>query len=115
MIYLFVYGTLKENCRNNHYLCDQRLVRKKAVTKPFYRLFDNGYFLMMIRSKEKGYEVTGEIWKVKNDTVEEIDEHEVSYIRRLIRVKNFKKPVFAYIYKYRVKQSEECYGEWFQQ
>lgn len=110
-MYLFVYGTLKEGLHNNHYLEDQELVGN-AETKPYYRLFCNDTFPMMIKDKELGYSVSGEIWEVDEDIIDEIDRHEALYERRLIRVKNFKEEVWAYIYQGNLDESQECYGEW---
>ncbi len=110
MPYLFVYGTLKTGYHNNSYLYDQKFIRE-AQTQPLYRLFDNGRYPMMIRSRD-GYAVSGEIWRVKLDALEEIDYHEAHYTRRRVKVQGFRKPIYAYIYNYKVKASEECYGYW---
>src|SRR5581483_12275143 len=97
MIYLFVYGTLKQGHRNNHYLEDQEFICE-AETKPLYRLFDNGSFPMMIEDGDEGYAVSGEIWEVDEEMIDEIDNHEVLYHRKRIKVEGFKGPVWAYIY-----------------
>ena len=110
VVYLFVYGTLKEGYNNHHYLEDQEFVRE-AETKPKYRLFDNGLFPMMVEDTD-GYSVSGELWAVDEEIIDEIDTHEVLYERKLVKVKGFRQPVYAYIYLHELADCQECYGQW---
>src|SRR5581483_829958 len=108
---LFVYGTLKEGYHNNHYLEDQTLIGE-VETKPYYRLFCNDTFPMMIRDRRNGYSVRGEIWEVDEEIIDEIDRHEVLYNREIISVNKGYKNVYAYLYQENVYDCMECYGEW---
>jgi gamma-glutamylcyclotransferase (GGCT)/AIG2-like uncharacterized protein YtfP len=111
-MYLFVYGTLKEGHRNNHYLSNADLIGE-FETEPHYRLFDNGNFPMMVEDREDGYSVLGEIWTVDEDDIDEIDFHEALYRRDIVEIRNFEdEVVFAYIYNHRVYHFQECYGQW---
>jgi gamma-glutamylcyclotransferase (GGCT)/AIG2-like uncharacterized protein YtfP len=108
---LFVYGTLKRGFRNNFYLEDQDFV-EEVDTRPLYRLFDNGYFPMMVEDLDHGYSVSGEIWEVDDDFIEIIDDHEMLYERKLIEIDGYDE-VYAYIYVYGDLHSyQECYGTW---
>lgn len=109
---LFVYGTLKSDHRNNHYLEDQVLVGE-VETKPIYRLFENGSFPMMVEDGEDGYAVSGELWEIDEDILDELDFHEVFYERKLIEIKDYEdEEVHAYIYLFDLDDCLECYGAW---
>jgi len=112
-MYLFVYGTLKNGHRNNHYLENQEFIGE-FETKPRYRLFENGSFPMMIRDKRDGYSVCGELWKIHDENViDELDIHEALYERQVISLKDFNDDVVeSYIYLYDLNGCEECYSIW---
>lgn len=110
-MYLFVYGTLKNGHRNNHYLEDQEFIGE-FETEPMYRLFENGSFPMMIMDRS-GYSVCGELWKIHDDEViDELDLHEVLYERKEIFIQGFDDVVHAYIYVCSLSGCKECYGIW---
>ena len=107
---LFVYGTLKSGHRNNHYLEDQELIGE-VETEPLYRLFENGYFPMMIKDNDDGYSVSGELWEVDEDILDELDAHEALYERQLIEIDGYEE-VYSYIYQFELDDCMECYGAW---
>jgi gamma-glutamylaminecyclotransferase len=75
MTKLFVYGTLKRDGGNHHYLASQRFLGA-ARTSPGYRLFEVGGFPGMVPflSDERG--VTGEVWEVDDAGLAILDEFE---------------------------------------
>lgn len=75
MTRIFVYGTLKRGCCNHHYLHEQDFVCE-ARTESLYRLYNLGGYPGMVRDKEAGLSVTGEIWDVNEEALERLDELE---------------------------------------
>ena len=69
---IFVYGTLKRGLSNHSYLAGQRFVTK-ARTQPEYRLFDLGGYPGMVREKEDGLSIEGEIWEVDDRCLNRLD------------------------------------------
>lgn len=77
MTRIFVYGTLKRDRSNHHWLKGQRFIAE-ARTQPIYRLYDMGGYPGMIRD-DNGVAVEGEIWEVDSlgltrlDVLEDIE------------------------------------------
>jgi len=72
---IFVYGTLKRDGSNHHYLEGQRFVGR-AVTKPLYRLYDLGGYPGMVADPELGSPIEGEVWDVDRGCLQRLDELE---------------------------------------
>lgn len=108
---LFCYGTLKSGHSNNHYVENGDLLGT-FDTAPYYRLFDNGTFPMMIVDREHGYSVSGEVWDIPDEDIDQIDIHEALYERLEIEIDGFDEPVCAYICSDVNLHGNECYGVW---
>jgi gamma-glutamylcyclotransferase (GGCT)/AIG2-like uncharacterized protein YtfP len=73
--FVFVYGTLKRNCKNNHVLLstDSKFVCE-VVTVEKFPMFDLGDgFPYIQNSPDKGNIITGEIWSVPSDNMNTLD------------------------------------------
>jgi gamma-glutamylcyclotransferase (GGCT)/AIG2-like uncharacterized protein YtfP len=69
---VFVYGTLKRDCSNHHFLTEQRFVGK-ARTTPGFRLYSLGGYPGMIPQPDDCDGVTGEVWAVDADALVRLD------------------------------------------
>jgi len=69
-ILLFVYGTLMRGMSNNDLLADSKFIAE--ATAEHVKLIDLGYFPGMIEGGSYD-EVTGELWEVSEETLEQLD------------------------------------------
>jgi gamma-glutamylcyclotransferase (GGCT)/AIG2-like uncharacterized protein YtfP len=69
---VFVYGTLKRDCSNHHFLADQRFV-SEARTIPGFRLHNLGGYPGMVPHADDREGVTGEIWEVDEACLRRLD------------------------------------------
>lgn len=72
---LFVYGTLKRDCKNHRHLAGQTYVGE-ARTAPGFRLHDLGDYPGMTADPADREGVTGEVWDVDADALARLDEFE---------------------------------------
>lgn len=72
---VFVYGSLKRGCCNEHFLDGQRFVAA-ARTRPGYRLADLGGYPGMYPVARDGLAVRGEVWEVDETCRARLDELE---------------------------------------
>jgi len=97
MEYIFIYGTLKRNYRNNSRLKGIFISEAKTFYKfPMYENGDDFPYLENI--KNKGYFIKGEIWKIEKSEILNLDEFEgvpFLYKREKIKIKGFKN-VYTY-------------------
>jgi len=113
-MYVFVYGTLKKNYRNNILLAHSRLVGN-STTKPLYRLYDCGMYPCLVKAKEDGRSIRGEVWEVDDKTMLRLDQLEGVpwlYQRGEIELTSFPYPVIAYFYQEDVSDFADCGNEW---
>ena len=79
---MFVYGTLRRGCSNDHYLERATLIGE-ARTRRGFRLHDLGYYPGMIR--DHGWaRVLGEVYAVDSSTLADVDRlegHPRYYVR----------------------------------
>jgi len=76
-MYLFVYGTLKNYHRNN-YLLAQSIRIGEAVTVKKYSLYPFPEYDFPYLTKEKNYQIIGELYKINESTLKNVD-HLESY------------------------------------
>lgn len=69
---IFVYGTLKRDCSNHHFLAGQTFVGL-ARTVPGFRLYSLGGFPGMVTKEDDRDGVTGEVWAVDADALVRLD------------------------------------------
>jgi gamma-glutamylcyclotransferase (GGCT)/AIG2-like uncharacterized protein YtfP len=115
MHYIFVYGTLKRGYNNNRRLLTGSEFVGEFFTKPFYRLYDLGYFPGLKIDKQAGKSIKGEIYRVSDKVLESLDfleGHPKHYKRESLEIENFDEKVEGYIYNYDVSKKTECSPEW---
>jgi gamma-glutamylaminecyclotransferase len=113
-ITLFVYGTLKRGCRQNHLVADQEFVGA-AQTLPYYRLFYTGSYPCLVEDRLQGLAVKGELWSVNHATLAQLDHYEDvprTFIRQEIEIAGQSTPVLAYFYQGDVSTLEELSDRW---
>lgn len=69
---LFVYGSLKSGYPL-HYLVERHEFVGVYKTEPRFKLLDLGAFPAVIPARNGGVEITGEVYKVDDDTLNYID------------------------------------------
>lgn len=69
---IFVYGTLKRDCSNHHFLAGQTFVGL-ARTVPGFRLYSLGGFPGMVTKDDDTEGVTGEVWSVDSEALVRLD------------------------------------------
>lgn len=72
---LFVYGTLKRNCRGNYMLQNASFLGS-ALTTTDYELYGGFTYPALIRAKNHGYSVDGELYEVDQETMNLLDIYE---------------------------------------
>ena len=72
MTLVFVYGTLKRHGSNHRFLAGQEFI-DDAQTTHGYILYALGDYPGMVRSKNAGDFVTGEIWNVDDNCLAQLD------------------------------------------
>jgi len=120
---LFVYGTLKREQRNNHFLHDQKFL-SEAQTRPLYRLYDSGPHPALVEDPKNGVMIHGEVWQVNDEALQMLDEYEsvpVLFTRRPIFLRreqsvstprSWDSPVQAYIFNGDVTSLKDCGDRW---
>ena len=72
---LFVYGTLKSDCRG-HYMLAQSKYLGRAFSAPDYELWGGFTYPALIHAKGSGTTVEGELYLVDKETVAALDIYE---------------------------------------
>jgi gamma-glutamylaminecyclotransferase len=111
---VFVYGTLKRGQRNHRLLQDQEFLGQ-ARTLPGYRLYDCGRYPALVEDSKNGLAVWGEVWKVSEPVLRQMDEYEGVpdlYSRREIFLADFNQPVVAYFFNGDIAGLKDCGGQW---
>lgn len=109
-IYLFVYGTLKRGQPQNRLLEGEDFVGS-VRTLPRYRLYANGQYPCLVEDEENGICVEGELWRVRESTLEKLDKYEGVpdlYERRAVAIQDCAEAAFAYFYQGKVNGLREC-------
>lgn len=72
---LFVYGTLKQNCRAHGFLKDSIFVGE-ATTKPLYSLYSCLTYPALVKDDASGTNITGEVYKINSQIKKVLDQYE---------------------------------------
>jgi len=75
MAIYFIYGTLKDNMKNNHILkeCRAKFIGD-VITKDKYPMFDLGDGFPYIQDKKGiGYNISGELYEIKDSYQKKLD------------------------------------------
>lgn len=112
---LFIYGTLKQGQSRHGLLAGQKLLGK-ALTGPFYRMYNVGSYPALIPAKD-GRPIEGELWLVNDECLAELDRVEgVSeglYERASVRLSlPTHETVETYFYLRSVEGLQDCGGCW---
>jgi gamma-glutamylcyclotransferase (GGCT)/AIG2-like uncharacterized protein YtfP len=75
MTRVFVYGTLKRGGRNHAWLAGQEFLGE-VRTISGYTLYSLGDYPGMVRSRDAGHDVAGEVWAVDAPGLARLDELE---------------------------------------
>jgi gamma-glutamylcyclotransferase (GGCT)/AIG2-like uncharacterized protein YtfP len=113
--YLFVYGSLKRGYKHHRLLVKAAAeFLRKAKTKPDYLLYDCGPFACLTETPEgQGRCIEGEIFKVPITFIDEMDEAENNFERKVAQIRTeTDKPVHVYVYKWSVSQYLDCGTSW---
>ena len=73
---LFVYGTLKENQSNHHYLSKSPVMKTRIAGFTLYTVDGMGYPVALPSDKSSDY-ILGEVYKISAEQLEAIDRLEV--------------------------------------
>jgi gamma-glutamylcyclotransferase (GGCT)/AIG2-like uncharacterized protein YtfP len=106
---IFVYGTLKRGGQLNGHLEGQQFVGV-AKTAPGYILYNLGWFPGM--QKTGTAQVSGELWKVQDSHLRQLDLVEGSYFKRTPIELDFpyqNEEIQAYLYIGSVNECETCH------
>ena len=105
---VFVYGTLKENCRNNNYLDDAKYIGT-AETIEKYSMYKHKYYYPAVIESEQEYCIKGELWLCSDWTLKCLDRLEGApdlFYRKEIAVIQDAKVINAWIYFFNYKYSK---------
>lgn len=69
---IFVYGTLKRGCRNNHYLKDATFLGEAETIEKYSMKRHRGNYPAAIES-DKNFTISGELWLCSEETAQSID------------------------------------------
>lgn len=69
---IFVYGTLKRGCRNNHYLKDATFLGEAETVQKYNMKRHRGNYPAVIES-DKNFTISGELWLCSEETAQSID------------------------------------------
>lgn len=112
--YVFVYGTLKKGMRNNFVLRSSPFIQK-GRTKPSYRMYCNGRYPCLKEDKKNGYSVQGEVYQVSKEVETDLNILEgipYLYTKKRIKLDNFNKLVYVYIYNGDVDHYRKAGRNW---
>lgn len=70
--FIFVYGTLKRGCRNNHYLKDATFLDTAETVNRYSMKKHVGNYPAALKSDNK-YTIPGELWLCSEETAKSID------------------------------------------
>jgi gamma-glutamylaminecyclotransferase len=85
--FLFVYGTLRKGYGNSYLLANSELIGAAKTTNKYQMLIEGS--IPFVRFDVHNVEITGEVYKVSNETLEEIDileGHPTWYIRKTVPI-----------------------------
>ena len=109
---VFVYGTLKNEYSNDHYLKDSRYIGA-FKTNPKWALVDLGPYPAMIIGH---LEVKGELYEVDYDTLERLDMLEGVdaglYVRERINLQGTDESAWAYVMNAIPRAGTQLLEEW---
>ena len=95
---IFVYGTLKKNQENGHFLTLANFIGEFVTAESCFGMIKAE--VPYIFKKEKGNFILGEVYKVDLDTLTQLDNLEDNgqlYIRELINIRNLNYKAWCYI------------------
>jgi gamma-glutamylaminecyclotransferase len=69
---VFVYGTLKKNCRNNNYLSDAKYIGPAETTEK-YSMREHSFHYPAVIESEQEYYIKGELWLCLDRTLKLLD------------------------------------------
>jgi gamma-glutamylcyclotransferase (GGCT)/AIG2-like uncharacterized protein YtfP len=69
---IFVYGTLKKNCRNNNYLSDAKYIGLAETTEK-YSMREHSFHYPAVIESEQEYYIKGELWLCSDRTLKLLD------------------------------------------
>ena len=111
-MYVFVYGTLKQGCRNDHVLKGSEKIGD-AITIDKFGLFEDNYPYLI---EEPYYEVKGEVYLIDDKTLIELDKFEGApdyYERKLIKILVNDEEIDAFTYfRKNGKPNGMVFNEW---
>lgn len=112
-VLVFVYGTLKRGWPANQLLAGQEFVGP-ACTESRYRLFDQGSYPCLVEDRHSGLAVRGELWRVDEMVLPQLDAYEGIYLfrRDRIDIAGVSEPVWAYFYNRPVTGFPDCGPSW---
>src|SRR5262249_39122575 len=105
--------TLKRGQRNHSFLTNQEFLGE-ARTIPHYRLYDRGSYPVLVEDR-KGLCVQGEVWRVTDEVLHQMDELEEVprvFSRRSINLQKFDAPVCAYFFNGDVAGLKDSERQW---
>jgi gamma-glutamylcyclotransferase (GGCT)/AIG2-like uncharacterized protein YtfP len=111
---IFVYGTLKRDQRNHHFLANQEFLRE-AETLPRYRLYECGWHPALVEDSAHGIAVLGEVWQVSDEVLQHLDEYEGVpdyFSRKPILLQDWDLLVQAYFFNGHVMGLKDCGNCW---
>lgn len=115
---VFVYGTLKRGCRNNHYLDDATFLGDaETVTK--YSMRKHKYWYPAVIETLEHYHIIGELWVCSDQTLKCLDRLEGTpdlFYRKEVPIIHDAKIINAWVYffnyPYRKSELREQILEW---
>lgn len=101
---IFVYGTLKNTCKNHHYVHTSRMVADGYI-EGFVMFGQRANFPFIMKDKNKDKRVFGEIYDVTSDVWDNIKNLEVGYTITKVKVitHGLTHDCFVYIFDDKVK------------
>lgn len=113
--FLFIYGTLKTGFCNNNLLQGKGCLVCPAKTHPLYRMYVCGNFPAMVK-EEGGIAIEGELWNVKKNIFQDLDEFEGVgiglYHREIILLASPCVLAHTYLFCRAVKNLPDCGPIW---
>ena len=114
--YLFAYGSLERGYKHHRLLVEAEAeYLRKVRTEPNYLLYDSGPFACLTETPEgHGRCIEGELFRVPITLIDELDQADKSFERKVARIRKFEadKPVYIYVYKWSVSQYLDCGTSW---
>lgn len=105
-IFVFTYGTLMNNERNHHYLCNQEFISNAYINN--YDIYNLGTYPGIIKGDDTVY---GELYRVDKDSLNKMDElEEIGYLYDRILENVYiseDESIEAYVYVY-LKSVDSC-------